>query len=70
MPLQRTLDTLHSLGLDDLQAIGAVARTLAGQAYLKSALDFFWISGWLCVVMIALVWLTRRPQRAAVAAAD
>ena len=70
VPLQRTLDALRGLGLTDLQAIGAMARTLASQAYLKSALDYFWISGWLCVAMIGLVWLTRRPRRAAVAAAD
>jgi DHA2 family multidrug resistance protein len=42
----------------------------SGRAYLKSALDYFWISGWLCVAMMAFVWLTRRPQRAAIAAAD
>jgi DHA2 family multidrug resistance protein len=70
VPLQRSLDTLHSLGLSDLQALGALARTLTGQAYLKAVLDYFWISGWLCVALIALVWITRRPQRAAVAAAD
>jgi MFS transporter, DHA2 family, multidrug resistance protein len=70
VPLQRTLDALHGLGLNDLQAFGVMARTLASQAYLKSVLDYFWISGWLCVAMIAFVWMTRRPQRAAVAAAD
>lgn len=70
VPLQRTLDALHGLGLNDLQAFGVMARTLAGQAYLKSVLDYFWISGWLCVVMIAFVWLTRRPHRAVVVAAD
>jgi len=70
IPLQRTLDTLRGLGLDDLQAIGMLARTLTGQAYLKSALDYFWISGWLCVVMMVFVWATRRPKRAAAAGAD
>jgi DHA2 family multidrug resistance protein len=70
IPLQRTLDTLRGFGLDDLQAIGLMARTLASQAYLKSALDYFWISGWLCVAMMVFVWGTRRPQHAAAAAAD
>src|SRR5262249_28414103 len=41
--LQRTLAALRALGLDDLQALGLTARTLASQAYLKSALDYFWI---------------------------
>jgi DHA2 family multidrug resistance protein len=70
VPLQHSLDTLHSLGLSDLQALGALARTLASQAYLKAVLDYFWFSGWLCVAMIAFVWFTRRPHRAAAAAAD
>ena len=29
VPLQRALDTLHGLGLSDLQSIGVLARTLA-----------------------------------------
>ena len=70
VPLQRSLETLHNLGLSDLQAFGVLTRALAGQAYLKSVLDYFWISGWLCVAMIAFVWFTRRPRSAAVAAAD
>ena len=31
-----------------------------GQAYLLAADDIFWISGWVCIAMIAMVWLCRR----------
>jgi len=26
-----------------------------------ASIDFFWASGWLMLLMIPLVWLTRRP---------
>jgi len=67
--LQQAMDALRASGLSDLQAISAMTRTMTGQAYLMSALDYFWISGWLCVVMIGFVWLTRRPRAAAAPAA-
>jgi hypothetical protein len=39
---------------------------------LLSSLDYFWISSWLMLALIALVWLTRHPHSggAAHAAAD
>jgi len=69
--LQQAMDTLHGMGLSDGQSLAALTRSLSNQAYLLSTLDFFWIGGWLSFVMIAFVWLTRRPHGgAAVAAAD
>ena len=67
--LQHSLDVLHSGGLTDMQSLGALTRVLTSQSYLVSALDFFWISGWLSFAMIAVVWFTRRPRGGAVAAA-
>ncbi len=63
--LQLAVENLKNLGLDQTQAIGALTRTLASQAYLKSALDYFWICAWLCIAMIGLVWFTRRPRSSA-----
>jgi DHA2 family multidrug resistance protein len=58
--LSHTLQGLHGLGLSNLAGEAAVARTMTGQAYLLAANDIFWVSGWLCLIMIALVWLCRR----------
>jgi DHA2 family multidrug resistance protein len=58
--LQQALDRLHGFGFTDLQAYALLARNLASQAYLLSSVDLFWISGWLSVAMIAVVWLARR----------
>ena len=69
--LQQSVETLRGLGATDTQSYAALARTLGNQAYLMSALDFFWICGWLSFAAIALLWFTRRPGvGTAVAAGD
>jgi DHA2 family multidrug resistance protein len=35
------------------------------QAYLLSADDLFWLSGWVSLAMIALIWFARRPAGSA-----
>lgn len=67
--LQLPLQQLQSLGLDATQAQAVLAHTLSAQAYLKSALDFFWLGAWLCLILVGAVWFTRRPQGGAPAAA-
>ena len=60
--LQAAQQALTANGLSEPQAIGVMARTLSHQAYLLSALDMFWICGWICVVLIGFIWLARRSQ--------
>ncbi len=69
--LTQSLDALHGLGFGDMQSLGALTRTLTREAYLLSALDFFWLAGWMCFLMIGFVWFCRRPySTGAVVAAD
>jgi len=49
------------LGLNELQAAASVSRQMVGQAYLLASVDIFWVSAWLALAMIALVWLSRKP---------
>jgi len=51
----------EALGLSPLQAAGVVVRQMVNQAYLLSTLEIFWLSAWLSVAMIVLVWFARRP---------
>jgi DHA2 family multidrug resistance protein len=44
------------------QALGVVTRLTVNQAYLLSTLDIFRISALLMVVLIPVVWLTRRAM--------
>jgi DHA2 family multidrug resistance protein len=70
MPLQMARDTLGRMGMSDVQAAGAITRQMVGQAYLLASTDLFRLSAWLCVALIAIVWLTRRasPMQGHVAA--
>jgi DHA2 family multidrug resistance protein len=58
--MQQALAHLHHLGFGDAQAYGVLARSLVGQAYTMASDDLFWLSGWLSIAMIAVVWLARR----------
>lgn len=69
--LQDAINGLQALGVgNDHAAVGVLSQGLVHQAYLLSSLDYFWISGWLTVAPLLLVWLARRPRGAAVAAAE
>jgi drug resistance transporter, EmrB/QacA subfamily len=65
-PLMRhAVDHLHAAGLTNHQAYGVITRSMVQQGYLLSSTDIFWISGWLMVVAIVLVWMAERTVGAA-----
>ncbi|HEX2791357.1 MAG TPA: DHA2 family efflux MFS transporter permease subunit [Steroidobacteraceae bacterium] len=69
--LQESIHGLQALGIsNDHTAIGVLSQGLIHQAYLLSSLDYFWISGWLTLAPLVLVWLARRPRAAQHAAAE
>jgi DHA2 family multidrug resistance protein len=62
---QHALHKLQAMGASADQAAGAIAHQMVQQAYLLSADDLFWASGWIALSMIALVWFARRPAASA-----
>ncbi len=58
---RQSLAQLQQLGLNDQSAAGAMAQGLVSQSYLLSSLDLFYLSAWLCVALIPLCFLVRRP---------
>jgi len=58
--LSEAVQNLHGFGLSNLAAQAAVTRTMTSQAYLLAADDIFWASGWICLLLIGMVWLCRR----------
>jgi DHA2 family multidrug resistance protein len=58
--MNNAVNGLHHLGLPGLSAQASLARTITAQSYLLSADDIFWASGWLCLLMIGMVWLCKR----------
>ena len=67
---QHHLEQLQGLGLDPLGASAVLARTAARQAYMLATNDFFWLSGWIFVALLVLVWFARPPFTAAGGGAD
>lgn len=59
------ISQLHAMGLDMKQAAGAVTQQMVKQAYLLAADELFWLSGWIALAMIVLVWFARRPAAGA-----
>ncbi len=66
------VDALHQLGVNGGSAMAAIARTALGQAYASAALDVFWLSGWIMLLLIPLLWLARKavPSPGVAVAAD
>lgn len=71
-PMQAATNGLASLGLNPQQAYAVLDRAADTQAYAKSAIDFFWISGWVSLALLGLIWFARPTigARPAAAAAD
>jgi len=67
---QYTLQTLQRGGLSMQQAAAAINRSIDVEAHLLAANDIFRISALLFVALIAVIWLGRRPARAAIAGSD
>jgi len=58
--MQDTLAKMHEHGMTGVKAYAALAGQLVQQAYLLSSDDLFWLSGWLALCCIPLVWLAKR----------
>ncbi|HWW20052.1 MAG TPA: DHA2 family efflux MFS transporter permease subunit [Steroidobacteraceae bacterium] len=68
--LQSALSGLQSAGINDpTVAAGAITQGLVHQAYLLSSLDYFWISGWITLLPVALLWFAHKPKGAGPAVA-
>jgi DHA2 family multidrug resistance protein len=65
----QALGRLHDFGLSAQQSVGALANQVVNQAYTRAALDLFWLFGVLSMVMIPLIWITRRSMSGGAAVA-
>ncbi|WP_026075579.1 DHA2 family efflux MFS transporter permease subunit [Noviherbaspirillum massiliense] len=55
----QTVQSLAEQGIPQSGAWAVIDRTINVQASTMAATDIFWISGWLFLSLISLVWLTR-----------
>ncbi|MEJ2687769.1 MAG: DHA2 family efflux MFS transporter permease subunit, partial [Gammaproteobacteria bacterium] len=59
---QHWLSQAHALGMDPLQTMAVLDRSISRQAFTLATNDVFWISGWMFLTLILVVWIARRPQ--------
>lgn len=52
---------LSNSGMQDSQAWSVIDRLVGGQAQMLGAIDFFWLVGWVLMILVVLVWLARPP---------
>lgn len=57
-------------GLESGQAWGVINRLIDQQAFTRAADDVFWVSSVLFLVLIAAIWITRRPAGHGAGAAE
>ena len=60
--LERALGTLGTAGIHQAQGLALATREMVSQAYAEASIDLFWLSGWLAVLMIPVIWLARRAS--------
>ena len=61
--LAASLATLTGAGLAEPAALALITRQIDQQAYTRAADDIFLASAGIFLLLIALVWMTRRPPR-------
>ena len=61
--LTAALGSLNSAGLGDTAALAQISRLIDQQAYTRAADDIFLASAVMFLLLIGLIWLTKRPAR-------
>jgi DHA2 family multidrug resistance protein len=62
IPFGQAMARLSQMGMTDTQAAASISRQAVGQAYLLASNDFFLFSAWMSVILMATVWLARKPK--------
>jgi DHA2 family multidrug resistance protein len=68
--LANALNKLQALGFTENQSYGVIDSTIINQAYMLATNDIFWVSGFIFLFLLCLVWVAKPPfqTKAAVAA--
>lgn len=60
-----TIARLSASGASDPQAYSIVDWLLSNQSHMLGAIDVFWLTGWILVALVAVIWMARPPFGAA-----
>jgi DHA2 family multidrug resistance protein len=56
-----TINQLQNLGLSGMKTFERLVQLITNQAYMMSTDDIFWLSGWIFVCLLFLIWFTKPP---------
>ncbi|NIJ08939.1 DHA2 family multidrug resistance protein [Sphingomonas vulcanisoli] len=59
---QQATDQMQAHGMTMAQANGSILRSVIDQSYLLASTEIFYVSGWISIALIAVVWFSRRAQ--------
>ena len=62
LAFRQAMQHLEQLGMSREQAVASISHTVTNQSYLLASIDIFWVSGWISLMVISLVWFTRKPK--------
>jgi DHA2 family multidrug resistance protein len=61
-PLSReAIQHLQALGFKGLTSFEYLTRTITKQAFMLSTNDIFWLSGWVFIGLLVIIWFTKPP---------
>ena len=60
-----SLARIAERGAQDQQTYSILERMLSSQSHLLGAIDFFWLTGWVLIGLVVIVWFARPPFGAA-----
>jgi DHA2 family multidrug resistance protein len=59
---QQIFEKLGELGMGAKASLAELAHAVSQQSFMLATNDFYWLSGWLFLALLALVWLAKRPR--------
>jgi DHA2 family multidrug resistance protein len=59
------LHQLQAIGFNGLKSMGLVANVITNQAFMIATDDIFWLSGWIFIGLLVIIWFSKPPFTAA-----
>ena len=61
-PISRgAVEQLNSLGYVNLKAFAKLTNSVTNQAFMLSTNDIFWLSGWVFLLLLVIIWFAKPP---------
>lgn len=55
------IEQAQAVGFSGLKSVAQLVATITNQAYMLSTNDVFWLSGWVFISLLIIIWFTKPP---------